>query len=411
MIKFLNNLLPKIKIMRISKLLRINSQFFLDVLIFHLSKLFRAKVDDNLIIFGSTNGKAFMGNPKYIYNYLKQNTNYKLIWFSKSKSLIRELKLNGIKCVYNFSIEAVRLLRKARAVFVSHGYEDILPIKFSPRSVTIQTWHGGDIKIIGNHPYYTKYIYSKWTTLLRAKLRDHQMFDYLLSTSGSERPLEILSSALRFPKERILSFGYPRNDIFFALDLDLIKKLRDKYNISNNFKRIILYAPTYREVFTTKDPFSSDAFIKINHFCKKTNSIFLIKAHINESIIKLESLGNIHILNKDSDTQEILCITDILITDYSSIYHDFLLLNRPVLLYTYDYDEYVSKRGIYYDKLEEIAPGPILYTSDELLDALNNIDEIKKKYEKKSEELRNYFNKYIDGKSTERLLKFLKLIK
>jgi len=409
-LKLFETVSSKIKIIKLAKILRINPKFFFDIVIYHFSKLFRGNVDDKIIVLGSANGKAFIGNPKYLYLYLKKNTNYRLYVFAKSSELRKNLKEQGVRTVNNYSLKAIKLLRKARAVFVSHGYEDVLPIKFSPRTVVIQTWHGGDVKIIGNHPYYTKYIYSKWSRLLRAKLRDNEIFNYVVSPSGSEIPLEIASSAFKFPKQRILSVGYPRNDIFFSNDTELTNKLRNNHNIQNNILRIILYAPTYREIFTSKDPFTTEDLIKINSFCKETNSIFLIKAHINEKIINLKDLENIQIVRKDADTQELLCITDILVTDYSSIYQDFLLLNRPILFYTYDYDEYVSKRGIYYKHLEEIAPGPILYTSDELLKALRTANNTSEKYEQKRIELRNYFNKYNDGNSSERLLKCLQLI-
>ena len=81
-----------------------------------------------------------------------------------------------------------------------------------------------------------------------------------------------------------------------------------------------------------------------------------------------------------------------------------------ILLYTYDYDEYIKKREIYYNHLDEIAPGPILNNMAELITALQNISEIEKKDKSKSIKLRNYFNKFNDGKSSERLLKILKLI-
>lgn len=408
--KILDKLLNKIKIFKVAKVLRINPHFFFDLVIFNLSKLFRANIDDNLIILGAANGKAFIGNPKYLYFFLREHTNYKLIWFSKSKKLIEELKQKGIKCVYTYSIDSIRLLRKARAVFVSHGWGDILPIRFSPRTVVIQTWHGGFIKVKGKHPYVTKYINSKWTTLTRTNIRYHQFFDYAISSSSKKKQLNIASNVFNFPVERIITTGYPRNDILFSKDSTLIKKIKRNYNIPDNFKRIILYAPTYREKFSTGKPFEKEDFIKLNNICKETDTIFLIKAHINENIVNFLTLDNIKLVSKDIDIQELLLISDILVSDYSSVLCDYLLLDRPILLYPYDYDEYISHRGIYYKHLEEISPGPIIYTPDELIDSLRNINEIYSKYKQKAENIRDFFNKYKDGRSSERLLSFLKLI-
>ena len=100
-LKYLSRILKKIKIFKIAKILRINPHFFFDALIFHFSKLFRANVNDNLIILGAANGNAFIGNPKYLYYYLKENTNYNLIWFTKSNRVIEELRKERIKCINN----------------------------------------------------------------------------------------------------------------------------------------------------------------------------------------------------------------------------------------------------------------------------------------------------------------------
>jgi len=409
-LKILDKVLKRIKIIKLAKVLRLNPHFFFDLVIFHFSKLFRANVDDNLIVLGAANGKAFIGNPKYLYLFLKKNTNYKLLWFSKSKDQIKKLKQEGINCVYTYSIDAIRTLRKARAVFVSHGWGDILPIKFPPRTVVIQTWHGGFIKIKGKNPYVTSYINSKWTTLTRLKIRYYQFFDYVISNSSEKFQLNIASNVFKFPVERIITTGYPRNDILFSNDSNLIKKIKKNYNIPDKIKRIILYAPTYREVVSTKKPFEKEDLIELNNLCKDTETIFLIKAHINEELINFTDLEYIQLASKNTDIQELLLISDILITDYSSVTCDFLLLKRPILLYTYDYDEYISYRGIYYKNLEEIAPGPLLYTANELIDAIKNISDIFEKYKAKAIEIRDFFNKFNDGNSSERLLRFLKLI-
>ena len=330
-LKSLNKILFKIKIIKFAKILRINPHFFFDLVIFHFSKLFRANVDDNLIVLGVANGKAFIGNPKYLYCFLKENTNYELLWFSKSKEQIKELKKKGINCVYTYSLESIRILRKARAVFVSHGWGDILPIKFPPRTVVVQTWHGGFIKIKGKHPYVTKYINSKWTALTRLKIRYYQFFDYAISSSSEKIQLDITSNVFKFPIERIITTGYPRNDILFSKNLNLLKKLKKDYNIPDNSKRIILYAPTYREIISEKKPFENEDLINLNNLCKETDTIFLIKAHINEEIINFKNFKNIKLVSKHADIQELLLISDILVTDYSSVLCDYLLLNRPIL--------------------------------------------------------------------------------
>lgn len=97
--KLLEKLLPKIKIYKIAQLLGIHPQFFFDVVIYHFSKFFKGNVDDNLIILGGNYGEYFGGNTKYLYKYLKENTDYKLFWISKSHKLNQELEKQGIRSI------------------------------------------------------------------------------------------------------------------------------------------------------------------------------------------------------------------------------------------------------------------------------------------------------------------------
>ena len=143
---------------------------------------------------------------------------------------------------------------------------------------------------------------------------------------------------------------------------------------------------------------------------KETNTILLMKAHVSEKTIKFNKLSQFFNIPKGSDIQELLYITDVLITDYSSVYCDYLLLNRAILFFTYDYGYYQTQnRGLLYN-LKVMAPGPLLYTGKELINAIKNIEKIDKDYELKRKRINNYFNKHKNGKSTEKLLRFLKII-
>ena len=147
---------------------------------------------------------------------------------------------------------------------------------------------------------------------------------------------------------------------------------------------------------------------KLKSLLEEINALFLIKAHKFVKEINLEDFHNIKLVDKDADIQELLLIANTLITDYSSVIFDFLLLDRPILLYAYDLDDYSKTWGFYYN-LEEIAPGPIFYNAEDLINGIKNLDKIDKEYREKRIEIRNIFNKYIDGKSIERILNFLNI--
>ncbi len=405
-----SKILPKLRIIRLAKTLRFNREIYFPFIISYISKLFRGNVDDKLIVLGGSGGKAFIGNTKYLYFFLKEHTDYKLVYFVQSQELQKQLNKLGVKTVKAYSLEAIKILRKARFIFVTHGVTDVLPISFSPRTVFIQTWHGQDIKLL-NVNINKSIRYTIWPKLLGLKLRNDDVYDILITPSGALRPKKILADAMKVPLKKIVTTGYPRNDIFFSKDLNLKEKLRSLYNIPVDVQHIILYAPTFREDYKFSFPLSNDELMDLDRLCQETHSLFLIKGHINEKWEGFKNFENIKIVKKDSDTQELLAITDVLISDYSSIYIDFMLLNRPILLFVYDYDKYLKTRGIYYSHLDEIAPGPLIYSGKELIEAIKNIKEIETKYELKYKQLNDYFNKYKDGNSSERLLRYLKIIK
>jgi CDP-glycerol glycerophosphotransferase (TagB/SpsB family) len=114
-----------------------------------ISRVKSSKIDDNLLIFGAHQGKAFIGNNKYLFLYLNEFSDYECIWVSRSKEVVRELSEMGFNSLYAFTFKAFSKLRKARCVFVTHGEGDVLPIKFSKKTKLILTWHGNPIKKIG----------------------------------------------------------------------------------------------------------------------------------------------------------------------------------------------------------------------------------------------------------------------
>ena len=248
--------------------------------------------------------------------------------------------------------------------------------------------------------------------VFKLKIENDKVYDYFITPSGTKENLKVISEHFQIPPEIILVLGYPRNDIFFNDNPKFSKKIRKKINVPDDIKRIILYAPTFRDYdLTARFPLSEGDLIELNKMLKSRNSILLMKAHKAEKKIEFKNFSNIKDIKKDSDIQELLFISDVLITDYSSVYVDYLLLDRPIIFFTYDYEFYEKEnRGLQYD-LKTIAPGPLIYSGKELIKSIRNISLIEQEYKDKRNLLNNEFNKYQDGKSTERLLNFLKILK
>ena len=372
-----------------------------------ISKLFRSRIDDKLIIMGAYSGNSYLDNTKYLFEFLNKYSNNRVVWMTKSKGLLLELRNKGFEGVFALSLKAIKLLKQANFIFLTHGVYDVLPIDFSAKTTIIMTWHGTVIKDI-TQDFEVTYSYKKWVKYLRLKSYPDQYIDYVLTPSKGKYEHEILSQAFRVDLTKILDLGYPRNDILFDYNLDFKNKLKQKYGIPNNIKKVILYAPTFRDAGSLRFPFKNKDLEDLNDILKETDSIFLVKGHAYEKKINFDELEYISLVRKPSDIQELIIISDLLISDYSSVTFDFLLTMRPVILFPYDLDIYEKGRGLHYD-LREIAPGPIVYDVETLLESIKNIEEIDIKYKDVREKIRDRFNKYHDGKSNERLLTFLNI--
>ncbi len=402
-LKSLHRILNKYDYFKQNKLYTITRKIIFPFILKVVSKLFQSKIDDKLIVMSAYGGYEYLDNTKYLFEFLNRYSDYKLVWITRSQEVLNKLRKKGHKAVYNYDLEAIRLLRKAKFIFITHGYVDILPIEFSPGTIVIFTWHGTPIKKMDESP-----IYDKWSDFFHLKLKYDQYVDYMLTPTKDKREHKILSKAFKLSLKKILPLGYPKLDLLFNKDENFITNLKKSYQIPDNIDKIILYCPTYRQNFTLNFPFKPEHLKKLNDLLDNTNSLFLIKAHMFVQNIKFKNYGNIKVVPKTANIEELYLITDILITDYSSTMLDFSLLNRPILLFPYDYDEYLKEIGLYYN-LEDIAPGPIFFDVDNLIESIKNISQIDKNYKEKRKNIRDRFNKYVDGKSTERLLDFLKI--
>ena len=401
------NLIERFSFIRKFKIYEFVKDIGFPLIIKFLSKFYEEDIDDNLIIVGAYSGRLYIDNPKYLFEFLNKKSKNKVIWITKNKDVNSELEKKGFNVLPFYSIKTIKLLRQAKYIFLSHGRLDILPIKFSSSTTIILTWHGTPIKRINLNLEKT-YAYSKWNRIFKLKLEFNEYVNYLLTPTEDKEDHRILAKAFKIPLSKIFSSGYPRNDILYEKDKVFLKKIKYKFEIARHIKRIILYAPTFRDDFVFRFPVTNSELNLLNVLLKETNTIFLIKGHIFEEEIDMKKYDHFQLIQKNADIQELLLISDVLVTDYSSMIFDYLLLNRPILLFAYDLEEYSRERGMYYD-FKEIAPGPLLFNGKELIDAIKNIEKIDYDFREKRELIKDRFNKFTDGKSIERVLKFLNI--
>ena len=369
------------------------------------------KVDDKIILFSTFNGKSYSDSPKAVYLYLLNNDkykDYKFIWTFKELENHRFLEKNrNTSTVKQGTKEYEKYMQKAKYWFLNYRVADhIYPKK---NQVYVQCWHGTPLKRLG---YDIDKTDNALNTLKELKYKyniDAKKFKYMVSPSKFATEKFITAFNLKeLGKENcIIEEGYPRNDFLYNYTEIDIANIKKKLNIENTDKKIILYAPTWRDnQHQAGVGYTYKAEVNFEKLQKELGQdyIILFRAHyfISNSFDFERYKGFIYDVSKVDDINELYIISDMLITDYSSVFFDYANLKRPIIFYMYDFEYYKNDmRGFYID-LKEL-PGNVTKTEDEL------IEEIKKKnrgfiYSKIYQEFNNKYNYLDDGEANKRVI-------
>lgn len=365
-------------------------------------------VDDHCIIFDSFMGRGYSCNPKAIYEYIRDNeefSNYKKVWCYRKGNFFT---VDDCIMVRYRSLKYYYYLAKSKYwIFNSKLSVDIHKKK---DQVYVQTWHGTPLKKlakdidIGEDKTFYRSEMSR-AEMVKSYEDDEKRYDYLISPNKFST--EKFQSAFGVAKEKVLEIGYPRNDILINADEERIIGIKKKLNIPLD-KKILLYAPTWRD-----NAFNAKGYVyKPEADFKKwkeelSDEWFLIyKPHyliVND--IDKEELGDfVYLSSNGDDINDLYLISDLLITDYSSVFFDFGVLRKPILFYMHDLEEYKDNlRGFYLDIFKDL-PGPIIEDEDKLLNSVININNINKEYSKSYEEFYERFCSLEDGNSSKRLV-------
>jgi len=346
-----------------------------------LFKLFKyTHVENNRISFIIDSRESFKGNLDYIKKEFEKRGNYEFHFFYKDK----------------LSFSSFKKLAGSKYIFLNDNFFPLAFMKFSSKNVIVQLWHapGASKKFGGSVDIKSRDILRKIS----------QNTDYLIVTS--KNIMEYYGEAFQMSKTKIKALGLPRMDYYFENhDLDKLKNdFCDKYNVSHD-KKIILYAPTFRDEEKFNNVFN---YLDLDRFNRELGDEYVLALRLHPKIKNfykddITSEGKyVDVSNWESE-QELMLISDMLITDYSSIMIEYSVLNKPTVFFTYDLDEYLAnERGFYYD-FKTTVPGPIVYTSDELIDVIKDSRFDKSKI---SEFVKTQFDE-IDGHSSERIVNYL----
>ncbi len=270
----------------------------------------------------------------------------------------------------------------AKYIFTTHE-----PFKIKKQQISISFWHGIPLKRMGVMAHNTAYRGNKRNMNIW-----HKEADYVVSSSDFYETL--MSSCVGIEAKKYVRTGFPRLD-YLVKPISKSQILNDLFDCNEAKAKIGIYMPTFRFELEDKNVMEkiksgnffalSDFNIqKLNDQLKRNNQYLIIKLHPYEmnlvkssqqSVSNIKLLSNEYLEDNKIDLYEIIGATDFLITDFSSIYFDYLLLNKPIIFIDNLLEQYINKRGLLWSPYQEIVPGELVDNQRKLLDSLAKIDE------------------------------------
>ncbi|PNZ70110.1 glycosyltransferase [Staphylococcus croceilyticus] len=364
------------------------------------------KVDNHSILYQVRDGKSITDSPYAVFKYLINNKKYNKYthkWVVDSEETLNyyKQKLNkyrNVEFVIKESNDYLKALVECKYLFNNSTFPAYFIKK--PNQVYINTWHGTPLKYMG----------LDIENGLRGSqniIKNFLASDYLISPN--QHTTEIFKRAFKLENiygGEILEIGYPRIDLTLKTNPQtIIEELRAHITISD--EKILLYCPTWRgedvdnpeeslkniveEIEKLKNNLDYQVLVKVHPFIfKEANKNSLLKPYLIPDYF---------------DTNEILSVVDLMVTDYSSIFFDYLVTDRPIIFYTPDYEDYKTSRGMYINSDE--LPGPVIHTIEDVVKNIKNETYNSISVKNKYAHFKNTYTHLDNGKVTKYLVKFL----
>lgn len=346
-------------------------------------------LQENKIVFASDSRDDLSGNFQFVYDeLLKRDESFEFKFMLK--------RAVDEKKTYGELIDLAKQLATSKYILLDDFYPLIYPLKIREGAELIQLWHAvGAFKTFGfsrlgrpggpspksiNHRNYTKAIVS------------------------SENVAKHYAEGFGIDRENVIPTGIPRTDVFFDAEYqqEVRDRLYEEYPFLKN-KKVIMFAPTFRGNGQQSAHYPMEVLdLKKLYDNLSDEYVFLFKIHPfvkNDISIPYQYSDFYYDFSSYREINDLLFITDILITDYSSVCFEFALLNKPMLFFAYDVEEYVRTRDFYYE-FHSFIPGPLVRTAEEIVESIEKGD-----YKmEKIPPFVNYFFGELDGKSSARVV-------
>ncbi len=327
----------------------------------NLLKLF-VKPDNKLILFNSFAGRKYNDSPKAIYEAMRRDPRFKGYHFVWAFHQPEKYKVSGAKVIKTDGLDYFMTALMARVWVTNSSVERGLNFK-GKNTLYFNTWHGTPMKKMGTDIDAGNQSFSS---------KSDNKFDVMMSQGKFDT--DVFSRSFKIPESRFLEVGLPRNDILYNHTKEQRARIRRKLGISPE-QKVILYCPTFREY--EKDENHGVVMAPPMDLKKWQDRlgkgfVLLMRAHYEVSkVMKIDENEFVRDMTDYPDLNELYIASDILISDYSSVFFDYSITGKPMLHFTYDYEKYSSKRGMYFDIRDYLSGAE---SEEDLISIIKNMD-------------------------------------
>lgn len=353
-------------------------------------------IDERKAVFLESKQEALPDSFRLLYSWFENDKEYDAVFISLGQHRVSRVQY------YRNCLHALKEAATARYVFLNDASDVISCVPLRKECKVIQLWHAcGAFKKWGMSTAELKFGGS------RKQIMRHPFYENLsLVTVSSPEVIWAYAEAMKLEgrEEIIKPTGVSRTDVFFDSDFLALAQQRVSKTVPRTTeKKVLLYAPTFRgRVSKALAPDRLD--IRAFQEALGSEYVLLIKHHPfvkSRPPIPAECSEFAFDVSDELPIEELLCVADVCISDYSSLVFEYSLFERPMLFFAYDKEEYDDWRGFYYS-YEDLAPGPVFRRNDEMIDYLLHIEELFDK--KRVESFKRRFMSACDGNATERIL-------
>lgn len=337
------------------------------VIIFFKILLIILPKNKNLILFSAWFGEKYTDSSKFEFEYLLENSGYEVYWYTTKKELYESLRAKSIPVLYSKSIKGWWMQARAIMLVSSVQLSDFNPYLYG-KCIFFDLDHGFPLKEVG---FAIPNIDKRWISyqkLLRMGIQ------YWMSAS-TEWSMDKIRLCYDIPTENIVRCNKPRTDVLF--DKGLQCNLNKNIEQIKNGRKAIVWMPTHRSCGEVNIEMNKLVdFNKLQEICENNNCVFIIKKHFyhKQETELVDKYANIFdVTNEDVDSSVILAQADALVSDYSASYIEYLALDRPIILYAYDKNEFLAKERGLFIKLKDNTAGEVVEVPDAFLKSIERI--------------------------------------